>query len=127
LSSARERATLSNVTQPTHVTHPAAAALRDTLGLVRVLYAATTDGSRRAALAQAGHHLSTALELSPKPPGTLGFRAVPLNTEQGFAALSKVAWSPEIARMVEAARARVQSGLARADELETRAARSQQH
>jgi hypothetical protein len=114
-------------TDPTHPAHPAACALRDALGLVRVLYTATTEEPRRAAITQAGQHLSTALELAPKPPGTLGFRAVPLNAEQAFAALSKLSWPGDLARLIDAARARVDAGLTRADELETRAARSQQH
>jgi hypothetical protein len=49
-----------------------AAPRRDTLGLVRLLYAAD-DETRRSSLAQAGQQPSRALEMSEKPPGTLGF------------------------------------------------------
>jgi hypothetical protein len=107
--------------------HPSAPALRDALGLVRLLYAATRDEERRDSLVKAGESLAHALAMSDKPPETLGFKSVAFNAESAFGLLGKMSLSPEVAALVEVAQARVKAGQARAYELEARAARSQQH
>lgn len=89
-----------------------AAALRDALGLARVLYAAELAAGaapeRLEAIADAGRKLRLALEHLACEPDTLGRRAAPANAATGMARLSSVSWSPEVAKLVEVARAKLE-------------------
>jgi hypothetical protein len=107
--------------------HPAARALRDALGVVRVLYAMTRDGARRRALEGAGKHLGNAVDMTKKHPGSLGYQTVPIEAAWAFEALLKVTWSPEIMQLIEAARDCVEGKQRRAHEVEAGEARKQKH
>jgi hypothetical protein len=52
---------------------------------------------------------------------------VVLNAEQAFAALTKMTWSPEVARLVETARVRLVAWQERAFDVETSARRCEKH
>jgi hypothetical protein len=107
--------------------HPTARALRDALGVVRVLYAFTKDAARKGALEEAGRHLSNAVEMTKRQPGTLGYQSVRTQATWAFGALGKVTWSPEITGLIEVARERIERRQRRAYDVEARAARSQKH
>lgn len=87
-----------------------AAAVRDALGVARVLYAvelAAGDADRAAAVARAGTLLSDAVRLAELAPGSMGQRAAPMNAEKGLGALRAVGWSPEVEDLIDAALDRV--------------------
>jgi hypothetical protein len=109
--------------------HPAAKfrALRDALGVVRALYAVTRDKARRRALEEAGRHLTHAVEMTRKHPGTLGYQSVPMQAGWAFGALASVTWSREVVAIIEATRRRVDGTQRGAHEAEERVARRQSH
>jgi hypothetical protein len=83
-------------------------ALRDAIGLVRLLYVAETDGARQRQIAGAGESLSTALRLSQlEDPDCLGYKAAPGNAGKGFAELLAMTWAPEVEALIRAAQGRV--------------------
>ena len=87
-------------------------ALRDAIGLARLLYATTdsADAARLAAVATAGRQLANALRFASMEAGSLGYRAAPMNAARGMAALAAVGWPADVAALIEAARARVGAG-----------------
>jgi hypothetical protein len=86
-------------------------ALRDTLGLLRLLYtAAREQGAEPAelqALEAAGARLRTALDLNQREPGTLGHRAAPSHAEAALAGIDAAATAQGAGRLLEAARRRL--------------------
>jgi hypothetical protein len=86
-------------------------AVRDALGLVRLLYIAEKDDARQRAIAAAGESLSTALRLAQlEDPECLGYKAAPGNAVKGFAALLGMGWVPEVLALLHAAQGRVVGG-----------------
>ena len=87
-------------------------ALRDALGLARILYAAERAAGatedRLRTVGEGGRLLALALEQTTRfQRGTLGHRAAPNNAGYGFDTLARVTWTPEVAALLTEARARV--------------------
>jgi hypothetical protein len=83
-------------------------AVRDAIGLVRLLYLAEADEARQRDIAAAGESLSTALRMAQlEDPECLGYKAAPGNAAKGFAALLAMRWTPEVDALIRAAQRRV--------------------
>lgn len=86
-------------------------ALRDALGLCRLLYATEqirgASSERLAAIAEAGRRLATAARFAALEPGSLGHRAAPGHAREGMRLLAEVGWPEEVAALTETARRRV--------------------
>lgn len=94
---------------------PSPSAIRDALGLARILYAVEAsavraDPTRLDAILSAGKSLATAARFAKLEPGSLGHRAAPAHALAGLDALAAVGWSPEIAALITAARRRALGG-----------------
>jgi hypothetical protein len=83
-------------------------AVRDAIGLVRLLYVAEANEGRQRQIAGAGESLSTALRMAQlEDPDCLGYKAAPGNAAKGFAALLAMTWPPDVEALIRAAQGRV--------------------
>lgn len=88
--------------------HPGA--VRDALGLVRVLWLVEredTDLDRTAQLTEIGRTLRECLALAQRSPETLGYRAAVSRSADAVDKLAVMVWPAEIAELVRVARVRV--------------------
>jgi hypothetical protein len=86
-------------------------AVRDALGLVRLLYVAEKDDARQREIASAGESLSVALRMAQlEDADCLGYKAAPRNAAKAFAALLALVWAPELEAVIRAASGRVLGG-----------------
>lgn len=108
-------------------------AVRDALGLVRVLWAVERDGeadvARLKSLSQIGAKLRETLDLGRLREETLGYRAAVLRSWEAVDALASLTWPAEVAELVRKTQTRVRAGampgyaLARDDRKQGEAAR----
>ena len=91
-------------------------AVRDALGLVRLLFAVEREGidiTRTAQLTEIGRTLGECLELAQRDPETLGYRAAVHRSREAVDQLAAMAWPAEIAEVVRVAQSRLKGVEAR--------------
>ena len=97
--SARSPAMLSRVPAPP-CRPPSPEAIRDALGLARILYEAAresrVDGERLANLEAAGKTLAVAAKLAKSEPDSMGARAAPDRAREGVEKLLALGWPPGV-------------------------------
>lgn len=87
-----------------------AGAVRDALGLVRVLFALERDGTdmtRTAQLVEIGKTLAECLGLAMRDPETLGYRAAVTRSCDAVDKLAAMEWPADVAEVRRLARDRV--------------------
>lgn len=97
--------------------HPAA--VRDALGLVRLLFAVEREGTdldRAALLTEIGTTLGQCLEMGRLRPETLGYRAAVSRSAEAMDRLVTLTWPADVAELVRRARDRVCGVQRRADD-----------
>jgi hypothetical protein len=95
------------------------AAVRDALGLVRLLFAVEREGTdldRATLLTEVGKTLGECLGMGHLSPESLGYRAAVSRSAEAMDRLAAVAWPADVAEVVGRARDRVRGVRPRAED-----------
>lgn len=95
------------------------AAVRDALGLVRLLFVVEREGTdfdRATLLAEVGKILGECLEMGYLSPESLGYRAAVSRSAEAMDRLAAAAWPADVAEVVRRARDRVRGVQARRED-----------